>query len=273
MKTSNFHVKILTLFPEMFPGLLGMSLSGKALEKKLWSLETVQLRDYATDNHKTVDDTPFGGGAGMVMKPDLLDRALTAQQPLGRFIYMTPRGKPLTQALVRDLVKEPQLTILCGRYEGVDERLLQAYNAEEICIGDYVLSGGELAAAILLDATVRLLPGVLGHADSSRYESFGEPDQPESLTAEPTSAQPPPRSTNAAAGLLDYPHYTRPAEFLGVAIPEPLGNGDHLAIRRWRRHAALAKTLANRPDLLPAADLSDDDREFLATLGYTPSPD
>src|ERR1700733_10531245 len=187
---SKFHIKILTLFPEMFPGMLGMSLSGKALEKKLWSFEAIQLRDYATDNHKTVDDTPFGGGAGMVMKPDLLDRALRANQPVGRFIYMTPRGKPLTQALVRDLVKEPQLTILCGRYEGVDERLLQAYQAEEICIGDYVLSGGEPAAMILLDACIRLLPDVLGNAGTHDEESFEN-------------------------GLLEYPHYTRPAVWTG----------------------------------------------------------
>ncbi len=209
--SSKFHVKILTLFPEMFPGMLGMSLSGKALEKKLWSLETVQLRDYATDNHKTVDDTPFGGGAGMVMKPDLLDRALRANQPIGRFIYMTPRGKPLTQELVRDLVKEQQLTILCGRYEGVDERLLQAYHAEEICIGDYVLSGGEPAAMILLDACVRLLPDVLGNAETHNEESFEN-------------------------GLLEYPHYTRPAVWTGPdgverSVPDVLSSSHHAESR------------------------------------------
>lgn len=227
--SSKFHVKILTLFPEMFPGMLGMSLSGKALEKKLWSLETIQLRDYATDNHKTVDDTPFGGGAGMVMKPDLLDRALRANQPIGRFIYMTPRGKPLTQALVRDLIKEPQLTILCGRYEGVDERLLQAYHAEEICIGDYVLSGGEPAAMILLDACIRLLPDVLGNAETHNEESFEN-------------------------GLLEYPHYTRPAAWTGPdgvvrPVPDVLVSGHHAKVKDWRQKESEAITRARRPDL------------------------
>lgn len=227
--TSKFHIKILTLFPEMFPGMLGMSLSGKALEKKLWSLETIQLRDYATDNHKTVDDTPFGGGAGMVMKPDLLDKALRANQPIGRFIYMTPRGNPLTQALVRDLVKEPQLTILCGRYEGVDERLLQAYQAEEICIGDYVLSGGEPAAMILLDACIRLLPDVLGNAGTHDEESFEN-------------------------GLLEYPHYTRPAVWTGPdgierAVPDVLVSGHHAKVKEWRQKESEAITKSRRPDL------------------------
>ena len=227
--THKFHIKILTLFPEMFPGMLGMSLSGKALEKKLWSLEAVQLRDFATDNHKTVDDTPFGGGAGMVMKPDLLDKALRAHQPLGRFIYMTPRGKPLTQALVRDLVKEPQLTILCGRYEGVDQRLLEAYQAEEICIGDYVLSGGEPAAMILLDACIRLLPDVLGNAETHDEESFEN-------------------------GLLEYPHYTRPAVWTGPdgverTVPEVLTSGHHAKVKEWRQAESEVITKARRPDL------------------------
>jgi tRNA (guanine37-N1)-methyltransferase len=226
---SLFHVKILTLFPEMFPGFLGMSLAGKALEKKRWSLDTVQLRDYASDNHKTVDDTPFGGGAGMVMKPDLLDRALQAQAPLGRFIYMTPRGKPLTQQLVRSLVKEPRLTILCGRYEGVDERLLQAYKAEEICIGDYVLSGGEPAAMILLDACVRLLPDVLGNAETHDEESFEN-------------------------GLLEYPHYTRPAAWTGPdgiarSVPDVLISGHHANVKKWRQEQSEAITKERRPDL------------------------
>jgi len=226
---SKFHVKILTLFPEMFPGMLGMSLSGKALEKKLWSIKTIQLRDYATDNHKTVDDTPFGGGAGMVMKPDLLDKALRANQPIGRFIYMTPRGKPLTQSLVRDLVKEPQLTILCGRYEGVDERLLQAYKAEEICIGDYVLSGGEPAAMILLDACIRLLPDVLGNAGTHDEESFEN-------------------------GLLEYPHYTRPAAWTGPdgierTVPDILVSGHHAKVKEWRQKESEAVTQSRRPDL------------------------
>lgn len=229
MPPSPFHVKILTLFPEMFPGMLGMSLSGKALEKGIWSLETVQIRDYAEDNHKTVDDTPFGGGAGMVMKPDILDKALTAHQPVGRFIYMTPRGKPFTQALARDLAQEPQLTILCGRYEGVDQRLLEAYNAEEICIGDYVLSGGEPAAMIMLDACIRLLPDVLGNAGTHTEESFEN-------------------------GLLEYPHYTRPALWTGPdgverAVPDILTSGHHGKVAAWRQAESETVTRERRPDL------------------------
>lgn len=226
---SAFHIKILTLFPEMFPGMLGMSLSGKALEKGLWSLETVQLRDYAEDNHKTVDDTPYGGGAGMVMKPDVLDRALRAHQPLGRFIYMTPRGKPFTQARAYELAQEKQLTILCGRYEGVDQRLLDAYQAEEICIGDYVLSGGEPAAMILLDACIRLLPGVLGNAETHTEESFEN-------------------------GLLEYPHYTRPTVWSGPdgierGVPEVLASGHHGKVAAWRKIESERITHERRPDL------------------------
>lgn len=226
---SGFHVKILTLFPEMFPGMLGMSLSGKALEKGLWSLETVQLRDYAEDNHKTVDDTPAGGGAGMVMKPDILDKALRTHQPIGRFIYMTPRGKPFTQALAHELAKEPRLTILCGRYEGVDQRLLEAYNAEEICIGDYVLSGGEPAAMIMLDACIRLLPDVLGNAGTHDEESFEN-------------------------GLLEYPHYTRPALWTGPdgverGIPDILTSGHHGKVAAWRKAESEKITRERRPDL------------------------
>ncbi len=227
--TAPFHVALFTLFPEMFPGFLGQSLSGKALERGIWSLETVQLRDFATDNHKTVDDTPFGGGAGMVMKPDLLDRALHAHQPLGRFIYMTPRGKPLTQKMAHALAREQRLAILCGRYEGVDQRLLDAYDAEEISIGDYVLSGGEPAAMILLDAIVRLLPDVIGNAGTHDEESFEN-------------------------GLLEYPHYTRPARWTGPdgverAVPEVLLSGHHARVAAWRHEQSEAITKERRPDL------------------------
>lgn len=225
-------VKILTLFPEMFPGHLGMSLAGKALEKGIWTLESINPRYFATDNHKTVDDSPFGGGAGMVMKADILDHALKAHVPLGRFIYMTPRGRPLTQKKAQELAKEPLLTILCGRYEGVDERLLEAYNADEISIGDYVLSGGEQAAMILLDAVIRLLPEVVGNAETHDEESFGN-------------------------GLLEYPHYTRPAEWTGpdgVArkVPDILTSGNHAKVREWRLEQAEKTTKERRPDLWEA---------------------
>lgn len=226
---SKFHAKILTLFPEMFPGFLGASLSGKALEKGLWSLETFSPRDYAVDAHKTVDDSPFGGGAGMVMKPDALDRALAAHKPLGRLIYMTPRGKPLTQKIAHELSSEPLLTILCGRYEGVDQRLLEAYRAEEISIGDYVLSGGEQAAMILLDTVIRLLPDVVGNAATHDEESFEN-------------------------GLLEYPHYTRPAEWTGPdgiarKAPDVLVSGHHAKVKEWRLAESEKITQARRPDL------------------------
>jgi tRNA (guanine37-N1)-methyltransferase len=180
-------------------------------------------------------------------------------------ILLSAQGKRFDQSTARRLASIDRVVLICGRYEGVDERVSQLLCDEELSIGDFVLSGGELAAAVVVDAVVRLLPGVLGHADSSRYESFGEGDDPTALET-PEGV---PRATHGSGGLLDYPHYTRPAEWRGVAIPEPLGDGDHTAIRRWRRHAALAKTLANRPDLLQHAELSDDDREFLAGLGFS----
>jgi tRNA (guanine37-N1)-methyltransferase len=275
---------ILTIFPEFFgalptqeieaQGILGHGVVSRALRTGLASAHIHDLRAFTHDRHRTVDDRPFGGGEGMVLKPQPIYEALeslalpskpirdTARETI---ILLSAQGKRFTQSTARRLAVLDRIVLICGRYEGVDERVSQLFCDEELSIGDYVLSGGELAAAIILDATVRLLPGVLGHADSSRYESFGEGDP---LDTAPTEDGVP-RSTNSSNGLLDYPHYTRPADFLGLTIPEPLGNGDHLAIRRWRRQAALAKTLANRPDLLPAADLSDDDREYLASLGYT----
>jgi tRNA (guanine37-N1)-methyltransferase len=296
---------ILTIFPEFFgalpgQGILGHGVVSRALRTGLASAAIHDLRAFTHDRHRTVDDRPFGGGEGMVLKPQPIYEALEflnlpskstrqASHPQREtVILLSAQGKRFTQATARRLATLDRVVLLCGRYEGVDERVSQLLCDEELSIGDYVLSGGELAAAILLDTTVRLLPGVLGHADSSRYESFGEPDTTEvyALKANPslehsdqdesgaiTHPQLPPRSTNAAAGILDYPHYTRPADFLGHPIPDALGSGDHLAIRRWRRQAALAKTLANRPDLLPTADLSDDDREYLSTLGYNPPGD
>jgi tRNA (guanine37-N1)-methyltransferase len=262
---------ILTIFPDFFRGPFDYGVVPRAFRGGIASAHTHDLRNFTHDRHRTVDDRPFGGGEGMVLKPqpiyDALESLNLAPKPTRAtareaVILLSAQGKRFTQATARRLAALDRVILICGRYEGVDERVSQLLCDEELSIGDYVLSGGELPAAILIDAVVRLLPGVLGHADSSRYESFGEGDQPaDSL---PTDGVP--RSTNAAAGLLDYPHYTRPAEFLGTPIPEALGNGNHVAIRRWRRHAALAKTLANRPDLLAIADLTDDDREFLAGL-------
>jgi tRNA (guanine37-N1)-methyltransferase len=227
-----FHVKVLTLFPEMFPGHLALGLAGKALTSGVWDIETFNPRAFAEGVHRAVDDAPLGGGAGMVMKPDVLSKALEAHKPLGRFIYMSPRGKPLTQKLAAELSCEPLMTILCGRYEGVDQRVLDAYNAEEISVGDYVLSGGEAAALTLLDACIRLIPGVVGNEGTHAEESF----------------------TN---GLLEYPHYTRPAEWTspdGVVrtAPEILSSGHHAKVKEWRKAEAEKITQARRPDLWAA---------------------
>jgi tRNA (guanine37-N1)-methyltransferase len=272
---------ILTLFPDFFRGPLGTTATGvldfgvvsRAFRVGIASAHTHDLRNFTHDRHRTVDDRPFGGGEGMVLKPQPIYEALeslnltpkpTRDSSKESVILLSAQGKPFTQSTARRLATLDRIVLISGRYEGVDERVSQLLCDQELSIGDYVLSGGELPAAILIDAVVRLLPGVLGHADSSRYESFGEGDpSPDTPTSDAV-----PRSTNASAGLLDYPHYTRPADFLGTPIPEPLGNGDHLAIRRWRRQAALAKTLANRPDLLTHAALSGEDRQFLATLGF-----
>ena len=226
-----FRATVLTLYPEMFPGSLGHSLAGKAMEAGTWSLEAVQIRDFATVRHRTVDDTPAGGGAGMVMRADVLARALDAASPPGDArprLLMSPRGKPLTQARVRALAAGPGAVILCGRFEGIDQRLIDARELEEVSIGDFILSGGEPAAIVLLDAVVRLLPGVMGNEASGSEESF-------------------------EGGLLEHPHYTRPAEFEGRAIPEVLTSGNHAKIARWRHEQAEALTAQRRPDLLAAA--------------------
>jgi tRNA (guanine37-N1)-methyltransferase len=219
---------ILTLYPEMFPGPLGHSLAGRALADGIWSLETVQIRDFATDRHRSVDDTPAGGGAGMVMRADILasavDHALE-RRPDSPMLAMTPRGEPLTQALVRELASGPGVTALCGRFEGIDERLFEARPIRPVSIGDYVLSGGETAAFALLDACIRLLPGVMGAASSGEEESF-------------------------EAGLLEYPHYTRPQEWEGRTIPEVLRSGDHARIAAWRKAKAESDTRSRRPDLV-----------------------
>ena len=219
-----WRASVLTLFPAMFPGPLGLSLAGRALERGIWSLDAHDIRAHATDRHRTVDDTPFGGGAGMVMRPDVVDAALRSVADDRPAIYLSPRGEPLTQATVRELAAGPGVTLLCGRYEGVDQRVLDARRIREISVGDYVLSGGETAALVLLDACVRLLPGVMGAADSAEEESF-------------------------AAGLLEYPHYTRPAEWNGLPVPDILLSGHHAAVAAWRRAQAEQITRSRRPDL------------------------
>ena len=231
MTEPSFHATVLTLFPQMFPGPLGFSLAGKALDRGLWSLDTLQIRDFAQDKHQTVDDTPYGGGAGMVMRADVLDAGINAAQasnPDARLIYFTPRGTPFSQKLARELSGQ-SLILLCGRYEGVDDRLLQARAPLEISLGDYVLSGGEIAALMLLDACVRLIPGVMGAESSADEESF-------SLTSD-------------FAGLLEYPHYTKPPVWNGRDVPPVLLSGNHAAIRKWRLHQAKEITRARRPDL------------------------
>lgn len=223
-----FRATLLTLYPEMFPGPLGHALAGKALASGLWALNALQIRDFALDRHRSVDDTPAGGGPGMVMRADVLARAIDAAAPPDDprpRLLMTPRGRPLTQARVRDLAAGPGAIILCGRFEGVDERIVAARHLEEVCVGDVVLSGGEAAALLLLDACIRLIPGVMGKSESGTEESFSE-------------------------GLLEYPQYTRPQTFEGAAIPDVLTSGDHAKIRAWRRAQAQAVTRERRPDLL-----------------------
>jgi tRNA (guanine37-N1)-methyltransferase len=223
-----WRADVVTLFPELFPGPLGASVIGRALGEGRWSLAATNLRDYSRDRYHTVDDTPAGGGPGMVLKPDILAAAIDAVAPAGDTrprLLMSPRGLPLTQARVRGLAAGPGAIIVCGRFEGVDERVIAARGLEEVSIGDYVLAGGEVAAMVLLEAVVRLLPGVLGAADSSAEESFEQ-------------------------GLLEYPHYTRPAVFEGQPIPAVLVSGDHGKVAQWRREQSLALTRARRPDLL-----------------------
>ncbi len=223
-----WRASVLTIFPEMFPGPLGISLAGKALAAGLWSLDAIDIRDHASDKHRSVDDTPAGGGPGMVMKADVLARALDATAGESRpRLLMSPRGAPLTQARVQALAASPGAVIVCGRFEGIDQRLIEARGLEEVSVGDYVLSGGEIAAMALIDACVRLLPGVMGKEASGAEESFAE-------------------------GLLEYPHYTRPTVWEGRAIPEVLLSGDHAKVAAWRRAEAERLTRERRPDLWAA---------------------
>jgi len=220
-----FRATVLTLYPEMFPGPLGMSLAGRALEEGTWSLDAVQIRDFATDKHRSVDDTPAGGGAGMVLKPDVLAAAIDSVSDGRPLLGLSPRGRPLSQQRVRELAAGEGVILLAGRFEGFDERIFEARAVEEISIGDYILSGGEVGAMVILDACVRLLPGVMGAASSGEEESFEQ-------------------------GLLEYPHYTRPVTWEGRTIPEVLRSGDHAKIAAWRHERAVEDTRLRRPDLI-----------------------
>jgi tRNA (guanine37-N1)-methyltransferase len=267
--------EIITIFPEFFTSFFENGILRRALAEGLVSVGVHDLRAFTHDRHRTVDDRPFGGGEGMVLKPGPLAEALAAlgiaekqgsgirEQGSGRarVILLSAQGRPFTQAMARELAKEERVVLICGRYEGVDERINDLYCDTELSIGDYVLSGGELAAAVVVDATMRLLPGVLGNEASSEFESFGVADA--EITTDEEGV---PRSQHGAGGLLDYPHYTRPAEFGGVKVPEPLLNGDHKEIRKWRREQQLRKTLANRPDLLAGAALSKQDEKLLEAI-------
>ncbi len=260
---------IVTLFPEFFHGPFEHGVLGRAERDGKIAIRLHDLRVFTHDRHRTVDDRPFGGGEGMVLKPEPLFACVESlgispksQRALSResVVLLSAGGRPFAQRVAREMASLERVVLLCGRYEGVDQRVADLLCDRELTIGDYVLSGGELGAAVVVDAVTRLLPGVLGHADSSRFESFGEGDDPSEAAAPDGS----PRSTYGAGGLLDYPQYTRPAEFRGVAVPAVLGGGDHAAIRRWRRGAALARTLAHRPDLLDRTALSRADLTLLA---------
>lgn len=235
----NFH--LVSLFPEFFETPLSSGLMGKATESGLVRFNHVDPRDFTTDRHRTVDARPYGGGPGMVMMLDPLDQALQSIEKPGRILMMSPRGKPFDQSMARELAQEEDVTILCGRYEGIDERLLDLYDVELVSMGDFVLNGGEAAAVCMVESVARLVPGFMGHEDSGEEESF-------------------------SGGTLEYPHYTRPVEYKGHEVPEILKSGDHGRVARWRREQALSQTLSRRPDLLDGADLAQEDIDFLSEL-------
>ena len=262
---------IVTIFPGYFESVFAQGIVRRAQSEGLIEIRLHDLREFTHDRHRTVDDRPFGGGEGMVLKPEPLAEAL---QTLGvktkqrneesrgaRVILLSAQGRVFSQAVARELAKQERVVLICGRYEGVDERINELYCDMELSIGDYVLSGGEPAAAVVVDATMRLVPGVLGNEASGEFESFGVADAEIDLDVEGV-----PRSQHGAGGLLDYPHYTRPAEFGGLRAPDVLLNGDHAQIRRWRREQQLKKTLKNRPELLDRAALSAEDCKLLDAL-------
>ena len=266
--------EIITIFPGFFAGIFEHGIVRRAQAEGLVSVGVHDLRTFTHDRHRTVDDRPFGGGEGMVLKPEplaealavlgilpLADRETEQGEERPRVVLMSAQGRPFTQAAARELAKMRRVVLICGRYEGVDERINELYCDMELSIGDYVLSGGELAAAVVMDSVMRLVPGVLGNETSGEFESFGVGDSEIDVDVDGV-----PRSQHGSGGLLDYPHYTRPAEFAGLKAPEVLLNGDHQQIRRWRREQQLRKTLRNRPDLLERATLSKDDRRILEEI-------
>jgi len=268
----SLRFEILTIFPEIFRGFFDFGVVSRAQKTGIVEIGVRDLREFTQDRHRTVDDRPFGGGEGMVLKVEPLAEALESIGigPVSErggdsreaVVLLSAQGRPFTQAVARELAALERVVLICGRYEGVDERVNALYCDREISIGDYVLSGGELAAAVVLDATMRLLPGVLGNEASSEFESFGVGDEAISTDVEGV-----PRSQHGTGGLLDYPHYTRPAEFRGMSAPEVLLGGDHAAVRKWRREQQLRKTLRNRPDLIEAAERNGSlSREDLWTL-------
>ncbi len=281
MTTKAIQFDIITVFPQFFESPFSFGILGRAIAEDRVRVRVHNLRDFTSDRHKTVDDRPFGGGEGMVLKPEPM---FCAVESLGiveksvrdssreRVVLLSAQGKSFTQALARELAQVERIVFLCGRYEGVDERVNDLLADTELSIGDYVISGGELAAAVIVDAVSRLLPGVLGNEDSSRYESFSAESVPGGSAAAPdrgvTSERPHPQSTCDSGGLLDYPHYTRPPEFRGAEVPAVLSSGNHDEIRRWRRRQSLSKTLQNRPDLLVDAQLTEEDRTLLDKLRH-----
>ena len=281
MKTEPIQFDIVTVFPQFFAGPFGFGVLGRAVDEGRVRVNIYNLRDYTADRHRTVDDRPFGGGEGMVLKPEPMFRAVESLQiaekstrdiSRERVVLLSAQGRPFTQAVARELAQVDRIVFLCGRYEGVDERVNDLLADTELSIGDYVISGGELAAAVIVDAVSRLLPGVLGNEDSARYESFAESAslQPAIRSGgEAEGDRQPPSSACDSGGLLDYPHYTRPPEFRGAGVPPVLSSGNHDDIRRWRRRQSLAKTFRNRPELLTDASLTEEDRAFVEEMRRT----
>ena len=266
--------EIVTIFPDLFRGIFEYGIVRRAQAEGLVSIALHDLRTFTHDRHRTVDDRPFGGGEGMVLKPEPLAEAFASlgippraergpEFAATRVILLSAQGRPFSQPIARSLSRLERIVFVCGRYEGIDERFSQLYCDLELSIGDYVLSGGELAAAVVVDSVMRLIPGVLGNQASGEFESFGVPDS--EIDVDEAGV---PRSQHGSGGLLDYPHYTRPVVFSGLSAPEVLLNGDHAAIRRWRREQQLRKTLANRPDLLEHATLSEEDKKLLNSIGW-----